>query len=272
MEAKGERCHWCGVPAQSGGGPAIIQPTYAPLAFYGGLVPAPAYRPEWSRPIRPRVREVRFAFPAYDGAAPESAVYRLPISEPTLVRLSSIDSPTMGSESRMHLEAGWRRFGDTGSLLSDPDWFDRFVIPLFGPYAYLEEPGEYELALQVTKDTGTADEALAVLHTFTGLNARQIESLLEAGRTHVSRPEVTTLGVGGEYNPVGTLWPRTKYLSIRNVGAAQARINLGATAGLGVVTLAAGQTFTLPQEAIGRDTVVVSTITGTVILAQVGLW
>lgn len=253
------------------GSAIVVQPTYAPASFQRAEVSA-LYIPDWAMPYRPRIRDVHLSFPAYTGAAPEAAVHRLQVSEPTLVRVSEIESDVGAGEARMHLEIGWRRFGDLGSLVADPGWFDEIVVPWFGPYCYLEEPGEYELALQVTKDAGSGNDVNARLTTFTGLSWNQLNSLLDAGRSHTVREISLPIAAGGEGSPLGTLWPRAKSLTVRNVGANQIRIVIGAGGGVGLITVAAGANFNLAPELLGRNTIVVTSLTGSTALSTIGFW
>lgn len=250
------------------GFPVITRPTYAPVrmdpARQATIEPQP-----WADPLKPRIREINFTFPAYNGGVPEAAIQRLQISEPTLIRVSTVTS-LLVPDPRIHMEIGYRRFGDTGSILTDSLWFDRFTIPTFGPYCYLKDPGEYELAIQLTVIGGGGTDMQAVLTTFTGLEEDRIDSLLQANRCHATRSSTIVLGAGGETSVTGDFWPRAKFLTIQNVGANPAMLDFGEITDYRPIT--AGTLTTLQTELLGKDTVVVTSVLGTTLKATVGLW
>lgn len=248
----------------------IFARTYAPTRFEA--LRQRAYPPPQNPTKRyPRIRGISFAHPRYSGGAPECVVTPLTVDEPTLVRVTSIDHAN--TQHKTTLEIGYRRRGESGSPITNANWFDELVVPFFGPFAYLTDPGLYEICTRLSTSVAAGDFTFA-LHTFTGLDA--IDALLDGRRTHRFISGSIAVGVGTVFNITRSLWPRAKYLRLNNSSAAgnPVTVTLGNGAGFLVIDGggAAGSSVELGPEQLGKGSITMASGTGAQIQFGLGLW
>jgi hypothetical protein len=240
----------------------------APLVAPAGLpLPGPLGQAQ-DAPGTPQVR-IRSLTHNLNGAQR----IRLVVHEPTLVKLVSLELDTPASTAS--IAANWQLLDDNNSAAAF-----YALIPFFGPWAWFEVPGIYELRVIVN----TASVAqLLTFAIYTGLDQRTLDLMLQPDRVHYWQSEVTTL-VAATVTPIWSepeLFPSYKHLIVRNISAAGVTtinfngsafpLALGSSGTTGLGGPGAG-TFTIPPDFLGRATITAVSAGGGDIAVCISQW
>ncbi|MGH7341069.1 MAG: hypothetical protein ACREKH_11310 [Candidatus Rokuibacteriota bacterium] len=257
-------------------GPAIISPTFSPVA----MPPVEPIRAAGALPIYDRrPRSTDFTWETAEEADEGGGFYTLSIARPTVIRVIRTQSNLTAPLRRVRLDLFWRPHGEKAPMDAG-DFYGSGPVEkprrgeFYGPYAYLGEPGTYEI-VGVT-DVSIAPETIVLLaEQIVGVTPDEWLALVTAPGGRGFDTSNGTLAPGGEAHLslfYIHAFPLYRSITVQNTGAVN---NLSVILGVNTtaaVVVAPGATLELGPEYLSRQTVTVSSTGGTTYRSLFGLW